>query len=253
MTGCPSRATHARPMEIDVLTLFPEMVRVPLGQSIIGRALDEGRAVLRVHDLRQWSTDKHHRVDDVPFGGGPGMVMTCEPFFRAVGELRRDGSRVVLMTPQGKRLTQAMVRGMAEVDHLIVLCGHYEGVDHRVVEALVTDEVSIGDYVLTNGAIAAAVLLDAVIRLLPGVLGDAESAVEESFSDPSRLEAPCYTRPADFRGLKVPEILLSGHHGKVAAWRREQAEARTRANRPDLMAGPSGSGAPVADPDGQAG
>lgn len=253
MTGCPSRATHARPMEIDVLTLFPEMVRVPLGQSIIGRALDEGRAVLRVHDLRQWSTDKHHRVDDVPFGGGPGMVMTCEPFFRAVGELRRDGSRVVLMTPQGKRLTQAMVRGMAEVDHLIVLCGHYEGVDHRVVEALVTDEVSIGDYVLTNGAIAAAVLLDAVIRLLPGVLGDAESAVEESFSDPSRLEAPCYTRPADFRGLKVPEILLSGHHGKVAAWRREQAEARTRANRPDLMAGPSGSGAPVADPDAPAG
>lgn len=253
MTGCPSRATHARPMEIDVLTLFPDMVRVPLGQSIIGRALDEGRAVLRVHDLRQWSTDKHHRVDDVPFGGGPGMVMTCEPFFRAVGELRRDGSRVVLMTPQGKRLTQAMVRGMAEVDHLIVLCGHYEGVDHRVVEALVTDEVSIGDYVLTNGAIAAVVLLDAVIRLLPGVLGDAESAVEESFSDPSRLEAPCYTRPADFRGLKVPEILLSGHHGKVAAWRREQAEARTRANRPDLMAGPSGSDAPVADPDAQAG
>ena len=253
MTGCPSRVTHARPMEIDVLTLFPDMVRVPLGQSIIGRALDEGRAVLRVHDLRQWSTDKHHRVDDVPFGGGPGMVMTCEPFFRAVGELRRDGSRVVLMTPQGKRLTQAMVRGMVEVDHLIVLCGHYEGVDHRVVEALVTDEVSIGDYVLTNGAIAAVVLLDAVIRLLPGVLGDAESAVEESFSDPSRLEAPCYTRPADFRGLKVPEILLSGHHGKVAAWRRAQAEARTRANRPDLMAGPSGSGAPVADPDAQAG
>lgn len=221
-------------MEIDVLTLFPDMVRVPLGQSIIGRALEEGKAVLRVHDLRQWSADKHHRVDDMPFGGGPGMVMTCEPFFRAVEELRRDGSRVVLMTPQGKRLTQAMVRGFAEVDHLIVLCGHYEGVDHRVVEALVTDEISIGDYVLTNGAIAAVVLLDAVIRLLPGVLGDAESAVEESFSDPTRLEAPCYTRPADFRGLKVPEILLSGHHGKVAAWRRAQGEARTRANRPDL-------------------
>jgi tRNA (guanine37-N1)-methyltransferase len=234
-------------MEIDVLTLFPEMVRVPLGQSIIGRALDEGRVVLRVHDLRQWSTDKHHRVDDMPFGGGPGMVMTCEPFFRAVGELRRDGSRIVLMTPQGKRLTQSMVRGFSQVDHLIVLCGHYEGVDHRVVEALVTDEVSIGDYVLTNGAIAAVVLLDALIRLRPGVLGDAASAVDESFSDPSRLEAPCYTRPADFRGLKVPEILLSGHHGKVAAWRHTQSEARTRANRPDLMA-PSPDGAPESAP-----
>jgi tRNA (guanine37-N1)-methyltransferase len=222
-------------MEIDVLTLFPDMVRVPLGQSIIGRALEEEKVSLRVHDLRRWSTDKHHRVDDMPFGGGPGMVMTCEPFFRAVEELRREGSRVVLMTPQGKRLTQAMVREFSQVDHLIVLCGHYEGVDHRVVEALVTDEVSIGDYVLTNGAIAATVLLDAVIRLLPGVLGHAESAVEESFSDPSRLEAPCYTRPADFRGLMVPEILLSGHHGKVAAWRRAHGEARTRANRPDLL------------------
>jgi len=222
-------------MEIDVLTLFPEMVRGPLGQSIIGRALEEGKATLRVHDLRQWSTDKHRRVDDMPFGGGPGMVMTCEPFFRAVEELRRDGSRVVLMTPQGKPLTQARVREFSQTDHLIVLCGHYEGVDHRVVEALVTDEISIGDYVLTNGAIAAVVLLDAVIRLLPGVLGDAESAVEESFSDPSRLEAPCYTRPAEFRGLKVPDVLLSGHHGKVAAWRRAQGEVRTRTNRPDLL------------------
>jgi len=228
-------------MEIDVLTLFPEMVRVPLRQSIIGRALEEGKAILRVHDLRQWSTDKHRRVDDMPFGGGPGMVMTCEPFFRAVEELRHDRSRVVLMTPQGKPLTQARVREFSQADHLIVLCGHYEGVDHRVVEALVTDEISIGDYVLTNGGIAAVVLLDAVIRLRPGVLGDAESAVEESFSDPARLEAPCYTRPAEFRGLKVPDVLLSGHHGKVAAWRRAQGEARTRANRPDLLgAGESG-------------
>lgn len=229
-------------MEIDVLTLFPEMVRVPLGQSIIGRALGEGRAGLRVHDLRQWSTDRHHRVDDTPFGGGPGMVMTCEPFFRAVEQLRRESSRVVLMSPQGKRLTQAMVRGFSQVDHLIILCGHYEGVDHRVVEALVTEEVSIGDYVLTNGAIAAVVFLDAIIRLLPGVLGDAESAVEESFSDPARLEAPCYTRPADFRGLKVPDVLQSGHHGRVAAWRRAQAEARTLANRPDLMVPPPVTG-----------
>ncbi|MFN0126948.1 MAG: tRNA (guanosine(37)-N1)-methyltransferase TrmD [Verrucomicrobiales bacterium] len=225
-------------MEIDVLTLFPEMVRVPLSQSIIGRALEEGKATLRVHDLRQWSTDKHHRVDDEPFGGGPGMVMTCEPFFRAVEALRHPDSRVVLMTPQGRRLTQAGVQEMSRVAHLLVLCGHYEGIDHRVVESLVTDEISIGDYVLTNGAIAAVVLLDAVIRLLPGVLGDAQSAVEESFSHPGRLEAPCYTRPADFRGLKVPDVLLSGHHAKVADWRRTQADARTRANRPDLLEKP---------------
>ena len=139
------------------------------------------------------------------------------------------------MTPQGKQLNQAMVRDLCQIDHLIVLCGHYEGVDHRVVEALVTDEVSIGDYVLTNGGIAAVVLLDAVIRLLPGVLGDAESAVDESFSNPTRLEAPCYTRPAEFRGLRVPEVLLSGHHGRMIAWRHAQAERRTRLNRPDLI------------------
>ncbi len=225
----------AAAMEIDVLTLFPDMVRVPLGQSIIGRALEEGKAVLRVHDLRRWSADKHQRVDDEPFGGGPGMVMTCEPFFRAVEELRRADSRIVLMTPQGKRLDQRAVRAFAQVPHLIVLCGHYEGVDHRVVEALVTDEISLGDYVLTNGAVAAVVFLDAVIRLLPGVLGDAESAVDESFSDPALLEAPAYTRPADFRGLKAPDVLLSGHHANVAAWRRAQAKARTRRNRPDLL------------------
>ena len=223
-------------MEIDVLTLFPDMVRVPLSQSITGRAISEGRVVLRVHDLRQWSTDKHHRVDDVPFGGGPGMVMTCEPFFRAVAALRRENSRVVLMTPSGRRLTQARVQAFSEIPHLLVLCGHYEGIDHRVIEALVTDEISIGDYVLTNGAIAATVMLDAVIRLLPGVLGDAQSSVDESFSDPDRLEAPCYSRPAEFQGLRVPEVLLSGHHGRVAAWRREQGEARTRLNRPDLLA-----------------
>lgn len=218
-----------------MLTLFPEVVCAPLAHSIMGRAQEEGRAVVRVHDLRDWSTDKHRRVDDEPFGGGPGMVMTCGPFFRAVEELRRPDSRVVLMTPQGRRFAQAEAREFSKVAHLIVLCGHYEGVDHRVVEALVTDEISLGDYVLTNGAIAAAVFLDAVIRLLPGVLGDAESAVEESFSDARRLEAPAYTRPADFRGMKVPDVLLSGHHGKVAAWRREQAEARTRQNRPDLL------------------
>jgi tRNA (guanine37-N1)-methyltransferase len=222
-------------MTIDVVTLFPEMVSGPLSQSIIGRAVESGKLVLRVHDLRKWSTDKHQRVDDEPFGGGPGMVMTCQPFFAAVEALRRDSSRVVLMTPQGRRFDQAEARTFSTADHLIVLCGHYEGVDHRVVDALVTDEISIGDYVLTNGAIAAVVFLDAVFRLLPGVLGDDQSAVEESFSHPERLEAPCYTRPAEFRGMRVPDVILSGHHRKVAEWRRLAGAARTRQNRPDLM------------------
>ncbi len=222
-------------MQIDVLTIFPDMVRGPLGLSIIGRAQTEGKVTLRVHDLRDWTTDRHKSVDDTPFGGGPGMVMKCAPIFAAIEELRREGTRVVLMTPQGRRFEQAVAREFSVVDHMIVLCGHYEGIDHRVVEALVTDEVSIGDYVLTNGAIAAVVFLDAIIRLRPGVLGDDESSVEESFSTPGLLEAPCYTRPAEFRGLKVPDMLLSGHHAKIAAWRREQSLARTRANRPDLL------------------
>ena len=173
----------------------------------------------------------------MPFGGGPGMVMKPEPFFAAVRHLHRgEGkSRVLLMTPQGRRFDQAMAQDFAQPEsHLIILCGHYEGVDHRVVEALVDDEVSIGDYVLTNGAIAAAVLVDAVTRLLPGVLGDEQSVEEESFSDPALVEGPHYTRPAEFEGLKVPEVLLSGHHGKIAQWRKLRSEERTRQNRPDL-------------------
>ena len=220
-------------MEIDVLTIFPEML-APLRLSIIGRALNEGKVTLRVHDLRRWSTDKHRTVDDEPYGGGPGMVMKAEPFFRAVEELRTATSRVVLMTPQGRRFAQIHAAELACASHLIVLCGHYEGIDHRVIESLVTDEISIGDYVLTNGAIAAVVVLDAVIRLVPGVLGDAQSAVEESFADAQRVEAPSYTRPAEFRGLRVPEVLLSGDHARIAAWRREQSLKRTRENRPDL-------------------
>lgn len=223
-------------MEIDVLTIFPDMVRGPLSYSIIGRAQEEGKVTLRVHDLRQWASGKHRRVDDEPFGGGPGMVMKCEPFFAAVEELRRPETRVVLMTPQGRVFNQAEARAFSQLSHLLVLCGHYEGVDHRVVEALVTDEISIGDYVLTNGAIAATVFLDAIIRLLPGVLGDEQSATEESFSTPHLLEAPCYTRPAEFRGMTVPAPLLSGHHARIAAWKREQALHRTAQNRPDLLA-----------------
>lgn len=223
-------------MKIDIVTLFPEMCRGPLGESILGKAQARGLWELGVHDLRQWSTDKHRRVDDTPFGGGQGMVMSCAPLFAAVEALRTPDSRVVLMTPQGRTLNQRMVENFTSSAHLIVLCGHYEGIDHRVVEALVDDEISIGDYILTNGAIAANIFADAVVRLLPGVLGDARSPEEESFSAATGLlEAPCYTRPPDFRGLKVPDILLGGHHAKIHAWKAEQALARTRALRPDLL------------------
>jgi len=226
-------------MEIDVLTIFPEVVLAPLRESILGRAQGAGHITLRAHDLREWSTDKHRRVDDAPYGGGPGMVMTPGPFFAAVQELHRgEGeSRVIFMTPQGRRFDQATAQEFSAAAHLIILCGHYEGVDHRVVEALVDEEISIGDYVLTNGALAAAVMIDAVTRLLPGVLGDAQSSIEESFSDAGRLEAPQYTRPADFEGMGVPEVLLSGHHEKIAEWRCEQGIERTRKNRPDLATG----------------
>lgn len=228
-------------MEVDIVTIFPELCLAPLRESILGRAQDAGLLTVRAHDLRDWATDRHRRVDDMPFGGGPGMVMKPEPFFAAVRSLHRGQgkSRVLLMTPQGRRLSQAMARDFAAPDlHLIILCGHYEGVDHRVVESLVDDEVSIGDYVLTNGAIAAAVLVDAVTRLLPGVLGDEQSVEEESFSDPKLIEGPHYTRPADFEGMAVPEVLLSGHHGKIAEWRKLRSEERTRQNRPDLAADP---------------
>lgn len=222
-------------MRIDILTIFPDMCRVPLGESMMRRASENGLLDLRVHDLRDWAVGKHRIVDDEPFGGGPGMVMKPEPFFRAVEDLRTPEARVLLLTPQGERLHQGMVRQLSMEPHLILLCGHYEGVDHRVVEHLVDREISIGDYVLTNGAIAATVLVDAVVRLIPGVLGDPGSADEESFSQPHLLEGPHYTRPADFRGWKVPEILLSGHHENIRAWRAERGLERTRKNRPDLL------------------
>lgn len=222
-------------MRIDVVTLFPEIVLAPLSDSIIQRARAAGIAEVHAHQLRDWSTDKHRRVDDTPCGGGPGMLLKPEPLFAAVEALRRADSRVILMTPQGRPFKQALARELATASHLLILCGHYEGVDHRVVEALVDLELSIGDYVLTNGAIAAAVVCDAIIRLLPGALGDDASPVDESFSDPNLLEAPAYTRPVSFQGRAVPEVLLSGHHGNIAAWKRDQALARTRANRPDLV------------------
>lgn len=223
-------------MRIDIVTIFPEIAEGPLGASIIGRAVEAGRAEIRCHDLRDYTSDRHRQVDDMPYGGGPGMVMKPEPFFAAVADLRTERTKVILMTPQGRPFRQSRAVELAREEHLILLCGHYEGVDHRVVEALVDEEISIGDYVLTNGTLAAAVVVDAVVRLLPGVLGDERSAEVESFSgDGKRLEAPHYTRPAEFAGMAVPEVLLSGNHGAIAAWREERARKRTLANRPDLM------------------
>ena len=232
-------------MKIDILTLFPEICRAPLNESIMKRAQENKILDLRIHNLRHWTTDKHHVVDDAPFGGGQGMVMKPEPIFAAVEELRNEKqtsnvqlqrSKVVLMSPTGRRLDQGMANELSGESHLIVVCGHYEGVDHRVIEHLVDLEISIGDYVLTNGAIAAVVLVDAVLRLLPGALGHEQSAADDSFSR-GLLEAPHYTRPAEFRGWKVPEVLLSGNHAQIAAWRKEQALKRTRQNRPDLLNG----------------
>lgn len=221
-------------MRIDILTLFPEIALAPLSDSIIQRARDAGLVDIHGHNLRDWSQDKHKRVDDSPCGGGPGMVLQPGPLHAAITALKKENTRVVLMTPQGAPFKQGHARRLSLETHLLIVCGHYEGVDHRIVESLIDEEISIGDYVLTNGAIAAAVLCDAVIRLLPGALGDAQSAIEESFSDPSLLEAPCYTRPIEFDGMKVPEILLSGNHAKITEWRKQQAIARTRQNRPDL-------------------
>lgn len=227
-------------LEFDVLSLFPEIVSAPLSQSIIGRAADNGLLTVRSHNIRDWTRDKHHRTDDYLCGGGQGMLMKCEPIFAAVEELRRENSRVILMTPQGRVLTQQVVRELAASSlipgndaHYIILCGHYEGVDQRVVDKLVDMEISIGDYILTNGAIAAVVLIDAISRLIPGALGDERSSEDESFAD-GLLEAPAYTRPVEFRGLKVPDVLLSGNHRAIREWKTEQAVERTRANRPEL-------------------
>jgi tRNA (guanine37-N1)-methyltransferase len=228
-------------MRIDIVTLFAEICRAPLSESILKRAQEKGILELHVHNLRDWTTDKHHIVDDAPFGGGQGMVMKAQPIFAAVEDLRNPESRiehraskVILMSPAGRRFDQEMARQLSQESHLIVLCGHYEGVDHRVIEHLVDLEISIGDYVLTNGAIAAVVLVDAIVRLLPGALGHEQSASDDSFSG-GLLEAPHYTRPAEFLGWKVPEVLLSGNHAEIAEWRREQAIKRTRQNRPDLL------------------
>ncbi len=228
-------------MRIDVLTLFPGMFVGPLDESIIQRARKTGLLDLRIHNLRDFTHDRHKTVDDRPFGGGPGMLLKAEPIFEAVEHLADERTRVVLLSPAGRVFRQAIAGELAVCAHLLLVSGAYEGFDERVREQLADDELSIGDYVLTNGALPAMVVIDAVTRLIPGALGKDESAVDESFSR-GLLEYPQYTRPAEFRGLKVPEVLLSGHHAEIAKWRAEQAQRRTRERRPDLPHGTSDGG-----------
>lgn len=234
-------------LRFDILTLFPDMFVAPLGQSMVGRAQQAGLVEIAVHQLRDWATDRHRTVDDYAFGGGKGMVLKPEPIFAAVESLRRPPQQVILMDPAGERFGQQIGRELARQEALLLICGHYEGVDERVREHLVDRELSIGDYVLTGGELPAMVVVDAVTRLVPGVLAEG-SAQEESFgadpaSDPAGmlLEYAQYTRPAEFRGWRVPEVLLSGDHARIARWRREQALQRTQRRRPDLQPPPEAS------------
>lgn len=224
-------------MRFDVFTLFPEVFFPYLDVSIMARARQMGVLEVHVHNIRDWTTDKHHVVDDEPYGGGGGMIMKPEPIFAAVEDVlgRPPRCPVILLTPQGRPFTQAVARELAQHEHLALLCGRYEGIDERVREHLVTDEISIGDYVLTGGELPALVVMDAVTRLLPSVLGDPDAPHKDSFAD-GLLEHPHYTRPAEFRGWRVPEVLLSGDHGRIARWRREQSLRRTWERRPDLLA-----------------
>ena len=257
-------------MLIDVLSLFPAIAAAPLRESIIGKAQERGLITIRSHNLRDWATDKHRTTDDTPYGGSPGMVLKCEPIFAAVEALRDLGSNkedlgsptpscesqpanaegisslppsalrlppsplVLLLSPAGRPFTQRVAEELAQVPHLILLCGHYEGVDQRVIDHLIDGEISIGDYVLTNGALAAAVVIDAIARLLPGVLGHDQSASDDSHSA-GLLEFPQYTRPVEYRGWRVPDVLLSGHHAEIAKWRQQKALEKTQRVRPDLL------------------
>ena len=217
-----------------MFTIFPAVVEAPLPGSLLGRAIGAGVLDVRVHDLRQWSVDRHRTVDDPPFGGGPGMVMKPEPFFAAVESLDPDRGRVLLMSPAGRRLDQELVRALSSEPHLTILCGRYEGVDERVADGLPAEEISIGDYVLSGGELPALVLIEAVTRLVPGVIGKEASHEQDSFSAGGLLDHPHYTRPQEFRGMAVPEVLVSGNHGEVDRWRRDAAIEKTRRNRPDL-------------------
>lgn len=223
-------------MRIDIITVLPEMLQGPLNCSILQRAQDRGLAEIVVHNLRDYSTNKHRKVDDYPFGGDAGMVMQIEPVDRCISALKaeRHYDEVIFTAPDGEVLTQPIANAMSLLDNIIILCGHYKGIDYRIREHLITREISVGDYVLTGGELPAAIIADAVVRLIPGVLGDEQSALKDSFQD-NMLEPPIYTRPADYHGWRVPDVLLSGHEARIAAWRHEQALERTRRLRPGLL------------------
>jgi tRNA (guanine37-N1)-methyltransferase len=223
-------------VRIDVLTIFPEILDGPLRASLLGKAIEQGIVEVRLHDLRDFTDDPHRQIDDASFGGGPGMVMKPEPVFAAVASLGEGARRTVLLSPAGRRLDQVFVRELAAEPWLVLICGRYEGVDERVVEGLPAEEVSIGDYVLSGGEAAALVVIEAVTRLLPGVVGREESLRRDSFED-GLLDHPHYTRPREFRGMRVPDVLLSGDHAEIERWRRRAAEDKTRRNRPDLLEG----------------
>jgi tRNA (guanine37-N1)-methyltransferase len=233
-------------MRIDILTLFPDMFQGPLEASILGRARDNKLLEVHVHDIRDWATDKHNKVDDRPFGGGPGMVLMCQPLHDAVLAIEAKDTRRahrMLLSPQGRRLSQDIIESLARQERLLLIAGHYEGIDERVIDALEPEEVSIGDYVLSGGELPALVLVDAIARLLPGALGHEGSAAEDSFSIKDEdgtplLDTPHYTRPRNWEGREVPEVLLNGDHGAIAKWRREQQRQRTRQRRPDLLDAP---------------
>jgi tRNA (guanine37-N1)-methyltransferase len=236
-------------MRVDIVTIFPEMVRGFTHEGIVARACERGIVDIAVHDLRDFTTDRHRVVDDSPFGGGPGMVLKPEPFFRALAHIRAtrgEPSAVIVPSPQGARFTHELAVAWSRTEHIVLLCGRYEGIDERVVEALATDEISIGDYVLSGGELAAMVVADAVVRQVPGVVGDARSVSEDSFARPW-LDYPHYTRPAEWEGRRVPDVLLSGHHAQVARWRLRTALERTLDRRPDLLDGPGFPGEAGAD------
>jgi tRNA (guanine37-N1)-methyltransferase len=228
-------------VKLDVVTIFPAMVRAPLAEGIVGRAVERGVLDIAVHDLREYTTDRHRVVDDMPFGGGPGMVLKPEPIFRAVEQIRGERgepSAVILTSPDGATFTHRDAARLARLPHVVILCGRYEGVDERVRAHLATEEISIGDYVLSGGELPALVIVDAVARMIPGVVGDETSVARDTFAR-GHLDFPQYTRPADFRGWKVPAVLLSGHHAEIELWRRREALKRTLERRPDLLADPA--------------
>ncbi|MDA0711709.1 MAG: tRNA (guanosine(37)-N1)-methyltransferase TrmD [bacterium] len=220
-------------MRIDVISIFPKQIQDALGYSIPRRAMEDGLVTVHAHDLRTYTTDRHQTVDDTPYGGGAGMIFKPEPLARAIKDIP-EGGRVIFLTPEGRRLDQSLANALSLEDHLVLVCGHYRGIDERIRQLYVTDEISVGDYVLSGGELPALVLIDAVIRLLPGAIGDAESALEDSFQE-GLLDCAWFTRPRSFEGLEVPDVLLSGDHKKVAEWRHQNARERTRQRRPDLL------------------